>query len=171
MPEKIYISHRGNLHGSNPQDENSPNYILETLNLGYDVEIDVWRIKNKYYLGHDGPIYIIDEDFLKNDKLWCHAKNIDALYNMLLSPDIHCFFHNEDDVTLSSRNYLISYPRPSVLLTNMSIVMMPEQIAKVYGVNEFNDWKWNLKECAGVCSDIIWDYKNDKYYKFYLGDV
>jgi len=36
-----YISHRGNLSGSQPEFENKPAYIVEALNKGFDVEIDV----------------------------------------------------------------------------------------------------------------------------------
>ena len=38
----ILISHRGNLKGINPQRENEPLYIVEALEKGFDVEIDVW---------------------------------------------------------------------------------------------------------------------------------
>ena len=34
------IAHRGNINGPCER-ENSPEYILETINLGYDCEIDV----------------------------------------------------------------------------------------------------------------------------------
>jgi hypothetical protein len=46
----IYISHRGNINGKNIERENSPEYILETLNKGYDVEVDIWIINNKWFL-------------------------------------------------------------------------------------------------------------------------
>jgi hypothetical protein len=35
------ISHRGNTIGPNPEMENSPLYIQETLDKGFDVEIDL----------------------------------------------------------------------------------------------------------------------------------
>ena len=38
------ISHRGNILGRKKQLENNPNYIENTLKLGYDVEIDVWSV-------------------------------------------------------------------------------------------------------------------------------
>jgi hypothetical protein len=47
-----FISHRGNLSGRNPESENSPSYINMALKLGYDVEVDVWYIDGKWYLGH-----------------------------------------------------------------------------------------------------------------------
>ena len=51
------IAHRGNLHGPNPDKENSTDYINEAIESGYNVEIDVWFINNKWYLGHDNHIY------------------------------------------------------------------------------------------------------------------
>ena len=34
------ISHRGNIDGPQPDRENSPNYINEAIEAGYNVEID-----------------------------------------------------------------------------------------------------------------------------------
>ena len=84
------ISHRGNINGAQPNQENSINYILKGIDLGYDVEVDVWFINNSFYLGHDKPQYKINYKFLINDKLWCHAKNINALIEMSKYP-IHYF--------------------------------------------------------------------------------
>jgi hypothetical protein len=49
----IIISHRGNLYGPDKENENKPDQIQKVLNLGYYVEIDVWFIDEKLYLGHD----------------------------------------------------------------------------------------------------------------------
>ena len=51
----IYISHRGNLNGINPKQENKPSYIFNALERSFDVEVDVWFVKGKFYLGHDEP--------------------------------------------------------------------------------------------------------------------
>ena len=80
----ILISHRGNITGPNKEMENKPEYIEKTLKMGYDVEVDVWCFGDGgYWLGHDKPQYYVDESFLRNKKLWCHAKNIQGLYSML----------------------------------------------------------------------------------------
>ena len=55
MGKQILISHRGNIDGRNVEYENNPNYIEAAINLGYDVEIDVWFIDGKFMLGHDEP--------------------------------------------------------------------------------------------------------------------
>ena len=72
------ISHRGNIKGSMPKYENSPNYISQALKLGYEVEVDVRFHKGYFYLGHDKPQYRISSKFLRNKKIWCHAKDINA---------------------------------------------------------------------------------------------
>ena len=78
----ILISHRGNLDKINFDDENKPDYILAAIELGYNVEIDLWVVNKKLFLGHDYGKFAIDEKFLKENekKLWIHAKNDDALF-------------------------------------------------------------------------------------------
>ena len=61
----ILISHRGNLHGKQPERENTVQYINEALDKGFDVEIDLWGKDNFLYLGHDGPVDLIDPVYLK----------------------------------------------------------------------------------------------------------
>jgi len=135
------ISHRGNVKGPNREKENKPNNILEVIKLGYDVEIDVWYINNEWFLGHDTPDYFINLSFLQNNKLWCHAKNINALYEMNKN-NIRCFWHQDDDVTLTSDGFMWTYPGKK--LTKNSICVMPEA-----GNNSLAE----IKKAAGVCSD------------------
>ena len=97
-----FISHRGNIDGPNPEWENDPSRIEDVLNKGYDVEIDVWKIGSKLFLGHDGPQFPIDYGFIKNESLLCHAKNLEALEYMLKMDDVHCFWHQEDHDTITS---------------------------------------------------------------------
>ncbi len=141
----IYISHRGNINGSNPKHENDPDYIRKTLDKGFDVEIDVWYENSSFYLGHDKPTYKIDVGFLKKNGLWCHAKNIDALRIMLSYSDIHCFWHQEDDVTLTSRGYIWTYPKQQITDKSVCYLEEKEDIPK---------------RALGICSDYILYYKN-----------
>ena len=76
------ISHRGNINGPRPEKENEPAYIQGAIALGYDVEIDVWNIGGNWFLGHDEPTYSIDIEFLKDERLLCHAKNLPALHRL-----------------------------------------------------------------------------------------
>jgi hypothetical protein len=105
------ISHRANLTGPNPETENNPNQIDFCISLGYDVEIDLWLIDGEYYLGHDNPVYKIPFTFLINrkEKLWIHCKNQDALFS-LNSTGLNYFWHQTDDVTITSQEFIWAYP-------------------------------------------------------------
>ena len=111
----IFISHRGNLWGPDLGRENKKNSIIECINFGYDVEIDVWSIKNKLYLGHDTAQEKIDLNFLKkhHKKLWVHCKNLEALH-LLSGEKINYFWHQNDDYTLTSKNYIWTYPNKKI---------------------------------------------------------
>jgi len=140
----ILISHRGNISEINKERENKENYISEALKKGFNVEIDVWFINGNFFLGHDKPTDKISIGFLKNDKLWCHAKNFNALTNML-DNNIHCFFHDKDHYTLTSKNYIWAYP--GINGGKMTIAVKPE------------DKNLDLKKFTGICSDQIEKYK------------
>ena len=140
----ILIAHRGNINGANIDKENSPEYVNSALKKGYNVEIDVWLEKDQWYLGHNKPQYKIELTYLLNNLLWCHAKNIEA-FRVMLGRGVHCFWHQEDDVTLTSRGYIWTYPGKQ--LTAKSICVLPEKA-------DYN----NIK-CAGICSDVIEKYR------------
>ena len=138
-----FISHRGNLSGKSDK-ENEPVQIVKCLELGYDVEIDVWAIDGNLFLGHDEPQHRIEIEFLKNDRLWCHAKNSDALQTMLQHTDIHCFWHQNDDYTLTSKS--VTWVFPGKDLSEGCVAVMPELCS--YSID-------SLHMCAGICSDQI----------------
>ena len=148
----IYISHRGNLTGPNKKWENHPDYIQKALDGGFNVEVDVWYKDSSFYLGHDKPEHKINVNFLKKNGLWCHAKDIDTLNIMLSYSDIHCFWHQEDDVTLTSRNFIWTYPGKT--LTENSIAVLPE-------LNNDNSITMLPKKVLGICSDFIVSYKEE----------
>lgn len=142
----LLYSHRGNTEGPKPEMENSPVYVKEALEKGYHVEIDVWKINNNIYLGHDNPEYQIDIMFLKSDpNIICHAKNVEALI-YLLNNNIHCFGHNKDDYVLTSRGFIWTYPDKE--LTINSICVLPELTdSGLIGCKNLN--------CIGICSDYV----------------
>ena len=140
----ILISHRGNLEGKNEKLENHPDYIEEAKKKGFDVEIDVWFIKNNFFLGHDEPQFRVDSKFLEDQKLWCHSKNSDALKE-LSKLNCHFFWHNTDDYTITSKGFIWIYPGKPVLKNG--ICVMPEKTKNI-----------NL-DCRGICSDFIESYK------------
>lgn len=144
----ILISHRGNINGKNIPLENNPDYIKDAIHLGYDVEVDIWYSNNTFWLGHDNPEYQIGLYFLleNSDKLWCHAKNIEAIVEMKKEKNINCFWHQKDDITLTSKGYIWAYPGKQPIKN--SIAVLPE----IY--------QDNLDVCKGICSDHIINYKN-----------
>jgi hypothetical protein len=144
--KKKLISHRGNVNGKNIKLENSIVYIQEALNLKYDVEIDVWNINEKWYLGHDKPQNEIKFDFLMTKGLWLHAKNGDAFFKLLKNKKCNVFWHTNEDWVLTSKKYIWTYPN-KYLYPN-SICVLPE-----LGYNG------NINDCYGICSDEIKKYK------------
>lgn len=102
------ISHRGCLSGPDNKDENAPWQIREALNIGFDVEIDLWYNNNKLSLGHDSPTYDIAEDFL-TDKMWIHCKNYEAVEYMR-NKNINWFWHDLDKMTLTSQGFIWCFP-------------------------------------------------------------
>lgn len=143
----ILIAHRGNMEGPSSEYENKPNHVFGVLR-GYDdihVEIDVWRIRDELFLGHDSPRYKINDNFLMEGRLWCHAKNSAAFEYMLNIPLIHCFWHQEDDFVVTSRGYLWTYPGKPLLKN--SICVLPEQSNQ------------DPAPAVGICSDFIERYR------------
>jgi hypothetical protein len=147
----ILISHRGNINGRIEEAENKPEYIDDTLRMGFDVEVDVWYVDGYWWLGHDEPQYQIEFEWLDNrsEKLWIHCKNIPAVEyfyeNENDCKDINWFWHEEDTLTITSYGYIWVYPGKQPI--RGSIAVMPE-------IN--ND---NVLLCKGVCSDYIKQYK------------
>lgn len=141
------ISHRGNLFGPNPKRENSPHYIFEALAEGFDVEIDVWFSNSMIMLGHDKPTYSVNKNMLKMNGLWCHAKNIEALEHMV-DNDVNCFWHQGDDVTLTSKGHLWTH--------SDYYEYGPKSIACHMGKPTAEELEI-YKDCYGICSDYIGD--------------
>ena len=138
----ILISHRGNLNGRESE-ENNPYKLDMLLDLGYNIEIDVWLNDNKFFLGHDSPEYRVSLDYLQNDLLWCHAKNLLSL-EIMLKEGIHCFWHQTDDFTLTSRGFIWTYPSKPVSKKNIIVCQTLEDT--IY---------YSKHDVAGICSDYI----------------
>lgn len=139
------IAHRGLISGPNKDRENHPDQINTALKAGYEVEVDLWLVYNNLMLGHDEPQYKVERDFFENDKLWIHAKNLDALL-WLTTTDYNYFWHQEDDYVITSHHYIWTYPGKP--LTARSILVLPENLN--------SDIKFvHSKNCAGVCSKFV----------------
>jgi hypothetical protein len=147
------IAHRGNIDGPNPLNENHPDYIVEAIDQGYDVEIDIRydTFDKKLYLGHDDPQYVISWYWLAQYKenLWIHCKNIEALYEFSYGTSgFNYFWHQEDDFTLTSKNNIWTFPGKPY--TPNSVIVMPEtniDIDRLVDLKVYN--------CFAICSDYI----------------
>jgi len=132
------ISHRGNLNGPSKK-ENHPNQIGLILDLDLDCEIDVRYKGGEFFLGHDIPEYKVEAKWLLQEGLWCHAKNGYTL-QVLLDIGAHCFFHQSDDHTLTSRGYIWTYPQRPVTKNSVIVNLSPL-------------WYKSKGNCYGVCTD------------------
>ncbi len=172
MPS-IWIAHRGNTRGPNPEKENQPDYILQAINEGFDVEIDVWGkptedgidvhacseerqdgvVQNmELWLGHDSPQYQIPLSFLtiNEDRLWCHAKNFHAL-TFLIQHKFHTFSHENDTHVLTSRGIIWAYVGKEI--DQNTICVMPERTSRAYTNSE-------LRQAKGICTDYVHVIRN-----------
>ena len=140
------ISHRGNTRGPLVDEENRPGYIVATINKGFQVEVDLWLIKDEWFLGHDFPQCNVKEAWLVNHKksLWLHCKNLAAMNELCAwehSQQLNFFWHQNDDFALTSKGYIWTYPNRPV--TEHSVLVHPELIGQVD------------PNVAGICSDHI----------------
>jgi len=84
--------------------------------------------------------------YLHRNHLWIHCKNPEAInYFTNKLKLFNYFWHQKDDITLTSLNYIWVYPGKQPIKN--SIAVMPE----IY--------KDNISQCIGVCSDYINNYK------------
>lgn len=155
-----FISHRGNIDGKNKHTENHPDQIMDAIELGYDVEIDVWSVNTKLWLGHDAPEYDIDCAFLLNNynKLLIHCKNDEALFKLHTITVLNIFTHTVDPFTISTKNNLLIHPNTKTSC-RQGILIMPEM--SCYSLKD-------ISEFDGVISDNVnypWGLP-DKFRKF-----
>jgi len=145
MEKKLLIAHRGNYCGRLKNHENHPDYVMRTLDLGFDVEIDIWAIEGQLFLGHDKPQYPIEKSFLSDPRLWIHCKNLQAMEILSNDSSLNIFAHKKG-IVITTAGYLWSAPGEP--LTKKSIAVMPELAPD-----------WDIKDACGVCSDYVMKYK------------
>jgi hypothetical protein len=141
----IIISHRANLKGKDKNTENHPDQIRK-VSRDFLVEVDIWY-SNGWYFGHDNPQYKVDLQTFEDikDRVIYHAKNNQAA-ERLLETDLHWFWHQKDDMTITSKGWLWCYPdkplRGGILVDFNS----PRYIDGVSGVCVNDPIRWsNLK--------------------------
>ena len=145
------ISHRGNLKGSEKSNENKPQQVDLAIKNGFDVEIDLWLINGNFQLGHDRPEYLIDLSWVlsRSKYLWIHCKNIELMdYLTTNRIDLNFFFHQNDDLALTSKFFLWVYPEKTY--TKNSILVS----------NNIDDLSFLDNPPFGVCTDYP-EYLNE----------
>lgn len=142
------IAHRGNLEGPS-QNENSFDKLYLALDQGFDIEIDVWFKNNNFYLGHDHPEFKIhhnDINLLESSKTWTHAKCLKTASELNKNKKINFFFHENDKMTLTSKNYIWMFPNTQII--ERAVVVLPENYKNI-----------NLDWAFGICTDFPIRYR------------
>ncbi len=143
------IAHRGNWKGRNSDLENSLVLLDSAVAYGFDVEVDVWKLDDGLFFGHDRPEIPVSAGIIQrlSPHAWFHAKNYLALEYML-GEGHHVFFHDKDAYTVTSKGFVWAYPgRP---LGHQGVACMPEY-APGFKVPE---------NAYGVCSDNLLSYRS-----------
>lgn len=153
----IIVSHRGNLLGPDPERENTLEAINLALTSGFYVEVDVWYVDNKWYLGHDYPkieFSIWDFSDKKLKKIIFHCKNFAAMEQLIAenenalyeAPLVIYFWHHVDNATLLSDGTPWTYPG----------YILKGGIACEPNMKEFNS---AYKDVKGICTDYAVDLR------------
>lgn len=158
------ISHRGNLEGPNPLEENHPNYLYKALKAGHAIECDIWGKDDRLYLGHDKPEWEVPSFLISGWNVYFHCKNIQA-YITLYNADVsaYYFMHENDAAGLVSDGKLWVHPHTILSVSEYDkpfcYAVLPEL---VYGTQApvFN-FK-TLERFGGVCTDYVTTFK-DQY--------
>jgi len=140
----LYISYYGNIYDKNKDLENEPSYIINAINNGYNVFIDIQLIKNDYYLGGK---YKIELDFLYKyiDYLWCNCLDEITYISLRNISNIIKIINDLKDIVWGY--YEIN--------NNNFISVLPELSKNNY---EIRDLK-NKSNFIGICSSYIGWYK------------
>jgi hypothetical protein len=150
------IAHRGNLFGPNAQDENKISYLSDALKNGFDVEVDVRYFPrlNGYFAIHDSSAWIreedneayrLEEDFLLDNRVFCHAKDPESLL-YLREIGAHFFWHQDDQYTTTSKGLV--WCLPGAKMIKDSICVLPER-----------GFSGDISGCSAICTDYAFSFK------------
>ena len=147
----IFIAHRGNLFGPQPDKENTISYIDTALQDGFAVEVDVldYNEKGMFTLGHDKAQEEVDVKYITQKNLFAHAKNYKSLTG-LLKHGAHCFYHTDEEYVLTSNNIIWCYPGVSYANNDNCVIVLPE-------IYPMKPWR----SAYGICSDYVANYRKE----------
>ena len=148
----MIIAHRCNLEGKSDH-ENTLSGLIDCINQGFSVEIDVRYIGGKYYLGHDLPqeeisVYLMSS---LSDRLFIHCKNIEALQHLRAYEQLNIFGHSEDEFVITSKGDVFC----SVgTVHEHTICVMPELSKRSILID-------NMINCSHVLTDYAYRYRDE----------
>tara|TARA_Y100000004_G_scaffold36613_1_gene39321 strand:- start:277 stop:735 length:459 start_codon:yes stop_codon:yes gene_type:complete len=147
----LFISHRGNIYGPQPEKENTISYIEQALSDGYAVEVDVIDYDNidTFTLGHDKKQEEVASKFFRQKNIFAHAKNYKCLSG-LLKHGAHVFYHTDEEYVLTSENLIWCYPGVSFSNNDNCIIVLPE-------LYPMKPWR----SAYGICSDFVGNYRKE----------
>jgi hypothetical protein len=137
----IIISHLGNTHGRQPEQENTLPYIQQALKEGWHVCVDVCFRNGGFLLPNAAGFHVAPPALLSKQRVWCRASDpetADALCNIAA----HCFLVSREFMSLTSAQFIWTLPPHN--LVARSIAAYPELAPP--------DWLDNF-EPAGLCSN------------------
>jgi hypothetical protein len=143
----MFYAHRGNLEGRIAERENQPDYIDEAIAEGYGVEVDLWKIDDRVYLGHDDGQYDIDLKWLQDREqfLLVHTKNREAL-DFCLRNKLHAFWHTDEDYVITTQGYTVGYPG-KLSVGDSFLLSVPERVWEIKEIEQYITF--------GVISDYV----------------
>jgi hypothetical protein len=151
----ILISNGGNLFGPT-ENSNKPEFIINTINQGFDVKIDLWLENNELYLGDEKPEYKMEIDLLStyHHKLWLHCHDLAIIERFhgldAMGVKLNYFYLNLDPITRTSKGYnIVSNHKP----LKGSIYMKPEELSAEVVAD------YDLTQCYGIISNSITSYQ------------
>lgn len=148
----LLIAHRGLTDGPNALLENTPEQIHRALRAGYGVEVDLWYRDDQFFLGHDAPVHPCDWQLLTQDRLWIHCKDTTTFFRLRhINNGLNFFFHDRDDIVLTSQGDIWTYLGQPHTLSAWSIAVMPEMTYDWDEIKQLHD----SNACYAICSDYV----------------
>jgi len=141
------FSHRGNLNGPRPSNENSPGYIDMAIKAGFAVEIDMRVQKDLLFLGHDAPEHEVSVSWVSDRRksLLIHLKNAVSLIDQSGLWGLHWFYHFCDPFVNTSWGY--------IWLHDTKIEANEHCIVPLIGKRAISSFSMTRK-IFGVCTDF-----------------
>lgn len=153
----LLIANRGNLFGSQPDRENTIDYLNEAMSLGYHVMADLWWHEGSFWFGNSRPTQKIQgdgRDWLRHasNSLWLHARNPGALLEAT-DLDLNVFWRQTDQYVLTSWAYLLGFNGvPSYGNAFVHVFPQEEFLVDNQQIEKILDW---AQHDHAFCADYV----------------